>query len=76
MGGPVSTRKYSLNISAQAQNLFNNIDYGTPIGTVIPPGDLLPGQASSFGKSTSLQQGPYSSGAAARRIFLQAVFSF
>jgi hypothetical protein len=76
MGGPVNTRKYNLNLSVQAQNLFNDIDLGTPIGTVIPPGDLLPGQASSFGKSTALQGGPFSSGAAARRIFLQAVFSF
>ena len=29
-------RKYNLTFSAQALNLFNNIDYGTPTGTVIP----------------------------------------
>ena len=76
MGGPVVTRKYNINFSAQALNLFNDIDYGTPIGTVTPPGDLAPGQISSFGKSTALQGQIFSQGSAARRIFFQAVFSF
>ena len=76
MGGPVVNRKYNLNFSVQALNLFNNIDYGTPIGTVTPPGDLLPGQASSFGKSTALAGMLFSQGSAARRVFVQAVFSF
>ena len=68
MFGPTSTgRKYSLNFSAQALNLFNNISYGTPVGTVGSP---------NFGRSTSLAGGPFSSGAAVRRIFLQASFSF
>jgi hypothetical protein len=66
-GGPVSNRKYNLTFSAQALNLFNNIDYGTPDGVVGDP---------NFGKSKSLQGGLFSSGAAARRIFVQAVFSF
>jgi len=68
-GGASTNRKYSLNFSAQALNLFNDIDYGTPTGTVIPGSDR-------FGKSTSLAQGIFSSGAAARRIFFQAAFSF
>jgi Carboxypeptidase regulatory-like domain/TonB dependent receptor len=76
MGGPVNTRKYSLTFSAQALNLFNNIDYGTPIGTVTPPGTLQPGVTNPFGTSKSLQGGIFSQGSAARRIFLQAVFSF
>ena len=82
MGGPVSTRKYNLTFSAQALNLFNNIDYGTPIGTVTAPyvensdGILTPSPVNDFGKSTSLQGGIFSQGSAARRIFLQAVFSF
>ncbi len=68
MFGPTSTgRKYSLNFSAQAMNLFNNIDYGTPVGTVGSP---------NFGRSTSLAGGPFSNGVAARRIYVQAVFSF
>ena len=66
-GGAGTGRKYSLNFSAQALNLFNNIDYGTPVGTVGSP---------NFGRSTSLAGGPFSNGVAARRIFLQAVFSF
>ena len=80
MGGPPVTRKYNINFSAQALNLFNNIDYGTPIGTVTPPyeevnGVLTP-TTNNFGKSTALQGGIFSQGSAARRIFFQAVFSF
>jgi hypothetical protein len=76
MGGPTSSRKYNLTFSAQALNLFNNIDYGTPIGTVTPPGELQPGVTNPFGTSRSLQGGIFSQGSAARRIFLQAVFAF
>jgi hypothetical protein len=68
MFGPTSTgRKYSLNFSAQALNLFNDIDYGAPVGTLTSP---------YFDKSTSLAGGIFSTGSAARRIFVQAVFSF
>jgi len=68
MFGPTGTgRKYSLNFSAQALNLFNDIDYGTPTGTLTSP---------YFNKSTSLAGGIFSTGSAARRIFVQAVFSF
>jgi hypothetical protein len=68
MFGPTSTgRKYSLNFSAQALNLFNDINYGTPTGTLTSP---------YFNKSTSLAGGIFSTGSAARRIFVQAVFSF
>ncbi|HKD60486.1 MAG TPA: carboxypeptidase regulatory-like domain-containing protein [Terracidiphilus sp.] len=66
-GGSSSGSKYTLNFSAQALNLFNNINYGTPGGTVGSP---------NFGQSTSLAGRPFSSGAAVRSIFLQAVFSF
>jgi hypothetical protein len=68
MGGGNSTgHKYSLTFSAQALNLFNDIDKGQPNGTVT---------ASNFGKSTSMAGGIFSQGSAARRIFVQAVFSF
>jgi hypothetical protein len=68
MFGPTATgRKYTLNFSVQALNLFNDIDYGTPIGTV---------GSNEFGKSRNLQGGIFSQGAAARRIFFQTVFSF
>ena len=79
-----TSRKYNLTFSAQAQNLFNNINYGTPSGTVIPTLPDNPTTAAStavgagdrFGKSTSLAGGPFSSNAAARRIFFQATFAF
>jgi hypothetical protein len=68
MGGSNNTgHKYSLTFSAQALNLFNDIDYGTPGGTVGAP---------NFTKSTSLAGGIFSSGAAARRIFFQAALTF
>ncbi|HET7103991.1 MAG TPA: carboxypeptidase regulatory-like domain-containing protein [Terracidiphilus sp.] len=66
-GSQGAARKYSLSFSVQALNVLNIINYGTPLGTV---------GTSRFGESTSLQRGPFSSGAAARRIFMQAVFSF
>jgi hypothetical protein len=80
-----ANHKYNLTFNVQAQNLFNNIDYGTPSGTVIPTlTGTLPttaasttvGPGSSFGKSTSLAGGPFSTGSAARRIFFQATFAF
>ncbi len=74
-----ASRKYNLSFSVDAMNLFNDIDYGTPSGTVIPTltsGSTVVGPGSRFGKSTSLAGGPFSSGSAARRIFLQAVFAF
>ena len=68
MFGPAATgRKYSLTFSAQALNLFNDIDYGTPNGTVT---------ATNFGKSTNLAGGIFSTGSAARRVFVQATFAF
>ena len=76
MGGGTSGRKYNLNFSVQALNLFNNIDYGQPIGTLTTPALVTAGAKDSFGKSRSLAQGIFSQGSAARRIFVQAVFSF
>jgi len=74
--------KYSLTFSAQALNLFNDINYGTPSGSVVPT--LLPGSATEYGpgnrfdKSTSLAGGIFASpsGWASRRIFFQAAFNF
>jgi hypothetical protein len=85
MGGmfsPTNTgRKYSLTFSAQALNLFNDIDYGQPTGTVIPTtisGSTELGPGDRFGHSTSLARGIFASptSSAARRIFFQASFSF
>ena len=84
MFGSTSTgRKYNLNFSIQALNLFNDIDYGTPSGTIVPTAvtdsnghvtSYSPG--SQFGRSTSLSGGIFSTGSAARRIFAQLNFSF
>jgi len=80
MFAPTNTgRKYNLTFSAQALNLFNDIDYGTPVGTVSPtpiPGTDMFGPGNRFGKSTSLNGGIFSQGPAARRIFFQATFAF
>jgi hypothetical protein len=78
-GGPGTGRKYTLTFSAQALNLFNDIDFGSPTGSVIPtldPSTGLYGPGDQFGKSTSLAGGIFSSGSAARRIFFNATFGF
>ncbi len=70
MMGPTSTgRKFNLTFSAQALNLFNDVNYSTPVGTL---------GSSNFGHSTSLANGPFSGpgGSTSRRIFFQAVFAF
>jgi hypothetical protein len=67
MSGASTGHKYSLTFSAQALNLFNDIDKGQPNGTVTAP---------NFGKSNSMAYGIFSQGSAARRIYVQAVFSF
>jgi hypothetical protein len=81
-GGMSNTgHKYSLTFSAQALNLFNDIDYGQPSGSLIPTLNTatgLYGPGSRFGKSTSLARGIFASptSSAARRIFFQAAFTF
>lgn len=66
-GGGSSGRKYTLTFSAQALNLFNNIDYGGPNGTL---------GSSGFLHSTTLAGRIFSTESSARRIFLQATLSF
>jgi uncharacterized membrane protein YgcG len=81
-GGMSNTgRKYSLTFSAQALNLFNDINLGTPSGTVVPafnPTTGITGPGSRFDVSNHLASGMFASpsGSAARRIFLQAAFTF
>ncbi len=85
MFGPQgSSRKYSLTFSAQALNLFNNINYGTPTGTLSSSpifdstGTIITGYGpgSLFGHSRALAGQIFSQGAASRRVFFQAVFAF
>ena len=81
-GGMSGTgRKYSLTFSLQALNLFNDINYGTPSGTLIPTFDSstgITGPGTRFGESTKLAGGLFASptGSAARRVFVQMFFSF
>jgi hypothetical protein len=77
-------RKYSLTFSAQTLNLFNDINYGSPIGSVVPTlvsgsgSTAVYGPGSRFGTSTSLAGGLFASpsGSASRRIFIMAAFQF
>jgi len=64
-----SGRKYSLSFSAQALNLFNDINLGSPVGQIT---------AKSFGQSTSLAGGMFASpgSTASRRIYFTAAFQF
>jgi hypothetical protein len=65
--GSDTGRKYNLSIGVQALNLFNEVPYATPIGSLNSP---------LFGKSTQLAGNQYSGATAVRRITLQANFYF
>jgi hypothetical protein len=78
-GGMSSGHKYTLTFSAQALNLFNDISRGQPNGTIIPTLNTstgLTGPGTQFGQPNSMAGGIFSQGSAARRIFVQAIFSF
>ncbi|HET9839840.1 MAG TPA: carboxypeptidase regulatory-like domain-containing protein [Candidatus Angelobacter sp.] len=72
MGGPFggpekSNQRYSLTFSANARNLFNNVNPAPPIGNL---------SSGLFGKSTALAGGVFNTQSANRRIDLQVMFSF
>jgi len=71
-GGPprldqAATRRYSLNFTAMARNVLNNVNLATPVGVLESP---------LFGKSNSLAGGFFSSAASNRSIDLQVSFNF
>jgi hypothetical protein len=69
-GGPFgerSNQKYSLTFSANARNLFNNVNPNTPVGNLSSP---------NFLQSTGLAGGPFNSQSANRRFDLQVMFAF
>lgn len=71
-GGPFSmgastNRRYNLTFSVSGRNIFNRVNLAPPIGNLDSP---------FFGQSIALAGPPYSSGAASRRIDLQALFAF
>jgi hypothetical protein len=67
MFGERSSQKYSLTFSANARNLFNNVNPGTPVGNV---------SSTQFLNSTGLAGGAFNSQSANRRVDLQVMFSF
>ena len=67
-GGPErSSQRYSLTFSANARNIFNNVNPGVPVGNL---------SSALFGQSTSLAGGVFNTQSANRRIDLQVMFSF
>ncbi len=66
-GGASTGRRYNVSVGLMVQNLFNNADFATPIGTLSSP---------KFGQTTNVAGQPYTTESALRRISLQASFSF
>jgi hypothetical protein len=65
--GPAPGRPFSVNFQVDAQNIFNHVNSGTPIGVV---------GSSLFGKSISLSTDLSTNTAANRLIMLHAAFEF
>ncbi len=63
----VPNRRFNLTFSASARNLFNTVNYSSPVGVLSSP---------YFGRVETLAGGFFSSSAANRRIDLQVRFSF
>jgi hypothetical protein len=66
-GGGSTGRRYNLSVGVSVNNLFNNTDLATPIGTLNSP---------KFGQSTQVTGGAYTGDSAIRRIQVQASFTF
>lgn len=73
-GGERSSQRYSLTFSANARNLFNNVNGGSPIGNLNAP--LNSQGVSTFGSFTSLAGGVFNTQSANRRLDFQVMFSF
>ncbi len=71
-----SGQRYSLTFSANARNLFNNVNASAPIGNLSAG---LPSAANNFfgfGSFTSLAGGVFNTQSANRRIDVQVMFGF
>jgi hypothetical protein len=66
-GAEKSNQRYSLTFSANARNIFNDVNPAPPIGNL---------SSALFGKSTALAGGVFNTQSANRRIDLQVMFSF
>ena len=67
MSGPSSERRYNLTFGVNVRNVLNKVNTANPSGVL---------GSGFFDKPNALQGGPFSSGAAVRRLELQANFSF
>src|SRR5580700_6148308 len=79
LGGNTSTKRYSVTLSVNARNVFNDVNLMNPSAVLNPPavaGGNASFNAEFFGVPNQLQGGPFSSGAANRQVYLQAGFSF
>jgi Carboxypeptidase regulatory-like domain len=66
-GAEKSSQRYSLTFSANARNIFNDVNPAPPIGNL---------SSALFGKSTALAGGVFNTQSANRRVDLQVMFSF
>jgi hypothetical protein len=66
-GPPTTNSRYSLTFSANARNIFNSVNLGSPVGVLGSP---------LFGHSNGLIGGFFSTQAANRRVDLQVTFNF
>ncbi len=66
-GGAATNTRYSITFSANARNVFNNVNLSAPYGVL---------GTNYFGRSNALVGGFFSSAAANRRIDLQMAFNF
>jgi Carboxypeptidase regulatory-like domain len=76
-GLEATSKRYTVTLSINARNLFNNVNAQVPGAVLNPPTATSPASASAFfAVPNALAGGPFSSGAANRQIFLQASFGF
>ncbi len=67
MGGASSDRRYTVTFGVSARNAFNNVNLANPSGVL---------GSRYFDTPNTLQQGPFSTGTAVRRIDLLVTFNF
>ena len=66
--------RYSFTVSAEARNLFNDVNLAPPVGNL--PANTAAMATSKFGQSIATAGGVYSFSGTNRRIDFQVVFSF
>jgi hypothetical protein len=78
-GGSTATRRYSITLSINARNVFNDVNLANPSAVLNPPavaGGNASFNAAFFGVPNALAGGAFSGSAANRQVYLQAGFSF